>query len=54
MVNMLKNVMWLELSPDAQRQFIDAQSTFAAWEAAVKEAAAVRGGMLWRRINEGE
>ena len=54
MVNILKNVMWLELSPDAQRQFIDAQSAFTAWEAAVKEAAAVRGGMLWRRINEGE
>ncbi len=40
--------MWLEVSPDAQRQFIDAQSVFRAWEEAVREAEQVRGGMHWK------
>jgi hypothetical protein len=39
---------WTELNPDAQRQFIDAQSAFRAWEEAVKEAEQVRGGMHWK------
>jgi hypothetical protein len=39
----------IELSEDAQRQYIDAESTFSAWEAARAECAEVRGGMYWRQ-----
>jgi hypothetical protein len=48
MKNIQKNSEWLELGADAQRQFIDAQSVFIAWEEAVKEAEHVRGGMHWK------
>lgn len=40
--------MWLDISADAQRQLIDAQSAFCAWEEALKEAEQVRGGMHWK------
>lgn len=48
MATIQKTTMWTEVSPDAQRQFIDAQSAFRAWEEAVKEAEQVRGGMHWK------
>jgi hypothetical protein len=48
MENIQKNILWLELSPDAQRQLIDAQAAFVAWEAAVRDAEQVRGGMHWK------
>jgi len=40
---------WTEIAEDARRQFIDANSTFTAWESARKAAAEVRGGMIWRQ-----
>ena len=43
-----KNILWLELNPDAQRQLIDAQAAFIAWEEAVRGAEQVRGGMYWK------
>lgn len=39
----------LERPPDAMRQYIDAVSTFEAWEDARSEAATVRGGMYWHK-----
>lgn len=39
---------WTEISEDARRQYIDANSVFTAWEAARKAAAEVRGGMFWK------
>lgn len=48
MKNIQKNTLWTELSPDAQRQFIDAQSAFLAWEEALTESEQVRGGMHWK------
>jgi len=51
MGNILKNHLWLENSGDAQRQYIDAVAVFTAWEAARKNAAEVRGGMLWKSQN---
>ena len=37
-----------ELSPNAQRQYIDAVATFTAYEEELKVAAQVRGGMYWK------
>src|ERR1039457_6592322 len=51
MKSILKKHLWLENSEDAQRQYIDAVAVFTAWEAARKNAAEVRGGMLWRSQN---
>lgn len=48
MENVLK-LYWTEIAEDARRQFIDANSTFTAWESARKAAAEVRGGMIWRQ-----
>lgn len=39
-----------ELDPDAQRQYIDARSTFLAHEQLTKLAASVRGGMVWKTV----
>lgn len=41
---------YLETDPDAARQYIDARSTFVALEQAAKEAAQVRGGMIWKTV----
>jgi hypothetical protein len=38
----------LELSANAQRQYIDAVATFTAYEEELKVAAQVRGGMYWK------
>jgi hypothetical protein len=40
-----------EINGNAQRQYIDAKSVFTALEEAKKNAAEVRGGMLWRTQN---
>jgi hypothetical protein len=39
----------LERPADATRQYIDAVATFEAYEEALAEAAAVRGGMYWHK-----
>jgi len=53
MENILK-LYWTEISEDARRQFIDANSAFTAWESARKAAAEVKGGMLWKHQDGGE
>ncbi len=50
MENRLKNQIY-EIDGSAQRQYIDAKSVFTAYEEARKNAAEVRGGMLWRTQN---
>ena len=40
----------LELDPDAQRQYIDARAAFVAHELLAKQAATVRGGMVWKHV----
>jgi hypothetical protein len=40
-----------EIDGAAQRQYIDARAVFTALEEALKNAAEVRGGMLWRTQN---
>lgn len=54
MENMLKTLLWQELPGDSQRQFIDAQSCFTAWEQAAKAAAEVRGFMFWKQQGANE
>jgi len=44
----------MELDDGAKRQYIDAKSTFQAWESAVKEAREVRGGMYWKSAGQTE
>jgi DhnA family fructose-bisphosphate aldolase class Ia len=39
----------LEMTPDAQRQYIDACAVFEALEEAEREAMQVRGGMYWHK-----
>ena len=53
MVNTLKKYL-MDINEDAQRQYIDALSVFTALEAAEKNAAEVRGGMVWRTQNGGD
>ena len=53
MENILK-IYWTEISEDARRQFIDANSAFTAWEAARKAATEVKGGMFWKHQDGGE
>ena len=42
----------MELDDGAKRQYIDAKSTFQAWEDARKAAKEVRGGMYWKRAGQ--
>jgi hypothetical protein len=51
MENSPKKHHWLNLSDDAKRQYIDAQSVFTALEEAQNEAVQVRGGMHWKKQN---
>lgn len=44
--------MFIELLEDQLRQYIDAESVFRAHEEALTESQQVRGGMLWRTIND--
>jgi len=52
----LKNIeiQWFELPGAAQRQLIDAQAVFTAWEDAIRAAAEVRGSMIWRNTLSGD
>jgi len=50
MINTLKKHIQ-EIDGNAQRQYIDAKSVFTALEEARKNAAEVRGGMLWKTQN---
>ena len=45
------NTQSKEIDGNAQRQYIDAKSAFTAFEEAKKNAAEVRGGMLWKTQN---
>ncbi len=38
----------MDVDDGAKRQYIDSKSTFQAWEAALKAAREVRGGMYWK------
>jgi hypothetical protein len=49
MENIRKSLDLMDLDDGAKRQYIDAKSTFQAWEEARKAAKAVRGGMYWKR-----
>ncbi len=51
MENSPKKYHWLNLSDDAKRQYIDAQSVFTVLEEAQNEAVQVRGGMHWKKQN---
>lgn len=51
MQNILKKELLVDIGEHARRQYIDAVSTFRAYEDAVKAAKEVRGGMLWRNQN---
>lgn len=51
MNNLRKNHPFLDVGEDARRQYIDALSTFSAWEQARKTAAELRGGMYWKTQN---
>lgn len=46
-----KKYQWIDIGDDARRQYIDAQSTFSAWEDAFKEMLHVRGSMRWKNQN---
>lgn len=54
MGNVRKTGHLVDIGEDARRQYIDAQSTFTAWEDAALAAAEVRGGMYWKRQGSGE
>jgi hypothetical protein len=43
-----KTLELMDVDDGAKRQYIDSKSTFQAWEAAVKAAREVRGGMYWK------
>jgi hypothetical protein len=47
----IREIHFLDIGEDAQRQYIDAQSVFTAWEDVKKAAAEVRGGMYWQTKN---
>jgi hypothetical protein len=48
MENLPKTLDLMDMDDGAKRQYIDSKSTFQAWEAAVKAAREVRGGMYWK------
>nr|WP_063791549.1 GSU2403 family nucleotidyltransferase fold protein [Burkholderia ambifaria] len=54
MENLRKPHILLDIGDDARRQYIDAESTFTAYESAVLNAASVRGGMYWKSQGERE
>ena len=54
MENVRKMSALQPLAEDAQRQYLNARSSFTALEQAQKEAAAVRGGMYWKAQNGAE
>jgi hypothetical protein len=40
-----------DIGDDARRQYIDARTTFEAWEAAKRQVAEVRGNMRWKVVD---
>ena len=54
MKNIQKRYSWLEISEDQRRQHIDAGTVFSEWEASIKLASEVRGGMHWKHQGENE
>jgi hypothetical protein len=48
MENLPNSLDLMDVDDGAKRQYIDSKSTFQAWEAAVKAAREVRGGMYWK------
>ncbi|MFZ2269235.1 MAG: GSU2403 family nucleotidyltransferase fold protein [Azonexus sp.] len=52
MENLPKASDLMEVDDGAKRQYIDSKSTFQAWEAAVKAAREVRGGMYWKQSGQ--
>jgi len=46
------NLENLELDPDAARQYIDARAAFAELERSRKNALQVRGGMVWKTVDD--
>ena len=48
------NLESLEIDPDAARQYIDARATFVELERTRKNALQVRGGMVWKTVDEKE
>lgn len=42
-------MMFVDIGDSAKRQYIDARSSFELWEAALRAASEVRGGMYWKR-----
>ena len=52
MENIPKYLDIVELDDGAKRQYIDANSTYQAWENACKAAKEVRGGMYWKRTGQ--
>lgn len=40
---------YADLTPEAQRQYVDASAAYAGWRQARAQAVAVRGGMYWKR-----
>ena len=51
MKKMRKKYSWIDIGDDARRQYIDAQSTFSAWEDTFKDMLNVRGSMRWKNQN---
>lgn len=43
--------LFQDIGDDARRQYVDARAAFEALEAAQAQAATVRGGMHWKRVN---
>ena len=48
------NLENIEIDPDAARQYIDARSAFTELERTQKNALQVRGGMVWKTVDDKE
>lgn len=52
MENVPKTHVLTDIGDDARRQYVDASSTFTAYEEALRAAESVRGGMYWKTQHE--
>ena len=48
------SIRFQDIGDDARRQYVDARATFEALRAAQLKASAVRGGMYWKTVAQGE
>ena len=48
------SIRFQDIGDDARRQYVDARATFEAQRAAQLKASAVRGGMYWKNVAQGE